>query len=233
MSIFTPATTPCPVCDTPKNFAFATSVNGGRRDDLRTAILDDRFQVERCEHCGHDFRPPPLFSYIDDGRGDWILIRPSLAEAEWEEFEAQARATFNKAYGPATPLAAREIGRTLKPRVAFGWPALREKLLCSANGLDDVELELTKLAVIRKTPGSEVAEEKSLRLVEVEPQRLTFAWFSRDSEVPETAIGVPRKTYDIVASEFEAWAKLRQELEASYYVDLNRFFIGAQADENA
>jgi hypothetical protein len=227
MSIFTPASTPCPVCGTQKNFAFATSVNGGRRTDLREAILTDRFQVESCGHCGREFRPPPIFSYIDDGRHDWILVRPALAEAEWEEFETQARATFNKAYGPTTPLVAREIGRSLNPRIAFGWPALREKLLCSADGLDDVELELTKLAVIRSAPGAQVTEEKSLRLVAVEPQRLTFSWFSRDSEVPEETLGVPRKTYDIVSGEFEAWAKLRQELEASFYVDINRFFIGA------
>ena len=36
------------------------------------------------------------------------------------------------------------------------WPALREKVVCQDAGLDDVELELTKMAILRNVAGSPI-----------------------------------------------------------------------------
>ena len=36
------------------------------------------------------------------------------------------------------------MGEGFQPRLVFGWPALREKLLCASLSLNDVDLELLK-----------------------------------------------------------------------------------------
>src|SRR3954449_5466919 len=44
-------------------------------------------------------------------------------------------------------------------RCFVAWPAMREKLVCHAIGLDDVALELLKLSILRAIPDAPIADD--------------------------------------------------------------------------
>lgn len=225
MSIFNSASIPCPVCETIRSFALVASVNGDRRPDLRAAILAETFQVETCDACGSAFRPPPRLSYIDVGRGEWIMVAPTDHLEEWADFEAMARATFEKAYGKSAPLAAQSIGSGLRARTTFGWAGLREKLQCDEHGLDDIDLELLKLAVLRTVPGPPVDEKMELRLIDFRGEQLVLAWLDSDDDRQIATIEVPRSAYDAIAADYDSWQPLREQFSGKLYVDFNRTLV--------
>ncbi len=225
MSIFRPTTLPCPACGTPVEFEANHSVNADRRPDLRNDILEETFQEQACPKCGESFRLDPEFNLLDMQRGQWIAAAPLASLGQWKEMEDRAKSIFDRAYGDDAPEAAQEIGKTLTPRVTFGWPALREKLLAHDNDLDDVTLELCK-AFIMRSVDSPIAAESELRLLDVGPEGLSFGWLlSADGSLGPT-MKVARTLYDqIAADEDGAWEELREEVSAGYFVDINRLLI--------
>jgi hypothetical protein len=226
MSIFNPASAPCPVCKTEVKFPLVASVNADRRPDLRQQILDGSFQRERCPNCGSQFRTPPQLTYVDVGRHQWILVLPVAKLAAWTELERQASAAFERAYGEGAPLAAQEIGRGLSARIVFGWAALREKIFAADRGLDDVTLELLKIAVLRSVAGSSLSDLNELRLQEVEGESLVLAWIVAANEEVLTTLPVPKSVYDDIIADPTAWHDLRETLSASRFVDYNRLLVG-------
>jgi hypothetical protein len=231
MSIFNPASMPCPVCGTPKNFDLVASVNADRRPDLRAAIMAGTFQRQRCESCGSPFRTPPLMTYLDMGRHQWILAQPASDLPQWRALEAKARSVFAVAYGEKAPTVARELGREMRARVVFGWSALSEKLLCSEHGLDDVNLELLKLAVLREVPDSPLDDLNELRLTGVEGGEMILDWINPEDEQSSGSIRVPRELYDEVAADQGDWQPLRDELSADPFVDFQRLMMADPAPE--
>lgn len=221
---------PCPVCGTSKSFELVASVNADRRPDLRTAILDGSFQCEKCDSCGSTFRTPPLMTYLDMGRHQWILVQPGSDVRQWRALQEKARSIFAVAYGPDAPLEAQEIGREMKARVVFGWGALNEKLLCSEYGLDDINLELLKMAVLKEVPDPPLKDQNDLRLIRVEGIELVLAWVNSEDEQVFNVLRVPRELYDEISADNDAWQPLRKELSADPFVDFNRL-ITADPDE--
>src|SRR5947208_2057858 len=128
---------PCPKCNNPVEFGVVASVNADRRPDLRAAILTNTFQVGVCPQCSESFRIEPDLTYLDAARKQWILVLPAHDLAAWPALEQNARSAFERTYGAEAGAVAQELGRGLTARIAFGWPALREKLLCGEHGLDD------------------------------------------------------------------------------------------------
>jgi hypothetical protein len=230
MSMFNQATMPCPVCGTPRTFDLVASVNADRRPDLRAAIMDGSFQREKCDSCGRTFRTQPLMTYLDMARGQWILVQPGADVRQWKALQEKARSVFTVAYGPDAPPEAQEIGRDMKARVVFGWGALSEKLLCSEHGLDDVNLELLKMAVLKEVPEPPLKDQNDLRLVAVDGVELVLAWVSSEDEHVSNTLRVPRELYDDIAADNEDWKPLRDELSADPFVDFNRL-IAADPDE--
>jgi hypothetical protein len=230
MSMFNQATMPCPVCGTPRTFDLVASVNADRRPDLRAAIMNGSFQREKCDSCGSTFRTQPLMTYLDMGRGQWILVQPGGDVRQWKALQEKARSVFAVAYGPDAPPEAQEMGRDMKARVVFGWGALSEKLLCSEHGLDDVNLELLKMAVLKDVPDPPLKDQNDLRLVGVEGDELVLAWMSSEDEHVANTLRVPREVYDDIAADTDAWQSLRNELSAEPFVDFNRLIV-ADADE--
>ena len=226
MSLFNRAAVQCPNCGTEQTVDLVVSINADRRPDLRQQILDRAFQGPTCSACGASFLMPPRFTYLDFARRQWILAHSGEDLPKWSELEAEAAEVFATNYGPGTPPAARQIGREISPRIVFGWPALREKLVLRELGLDDVEFELMKMAVIRNIPGSPLTDETELRLIRGEGDTLVLAWIERATETPGKSLRVPRQVYDEVAADGEAWAPLRAELAGHSFVDGNRLLVG-------
>lgn len=232
MSIFHPVQFMCPHCAEAVDFQSSNSVNADRRPDLRVAILDGTFQREDCLHCGTGFRAEPQLNYFDVGRGQWIAAVPGDGVDQWVELEASTREAFAKAFGDEAGAIAQQIGARLKPRLVFGWRALAEKLIADEAGLDDVGLELTKLALMRGLDDPPLAVGQQLRLtgVDARAQTLSLLIVARDgSEQDAEALDVPKALYEQIVAEPEGWQALREQLGAGLFVDLARLTRGVAA----
>jgi hypothetical protein len=226
MSLFKSLSLRCPSCGAEQAFDAVHSVNADRRPDLRVAILNDEFQRVACANCAAPLRLDPDFTLLDQARGLWISAAPLAELGQWPALEARARDTFEETYGAGAPAGAQEIGRALKPRVTFGWAGLREKLLVAEQGLDDVAVELCKMAVMRSGAPVQLERDTELRLVAVEGDELVFAWLRSTDELPDESISVGRALYDDIAEDTAGdWAKLRDSISAGPFVDINRMLI--------
>ena len=225
MSMFNPASAACPKCGTVRKFELVASVNADRRPDLRAAILDGSFQRETCAKCKTQFVMPPALTYLDVRRGNYILVQPLAMQEFWEASEKIATDSFERAYGPGANAAAQEIGSGLKVRIVFGWAALREKLHCAELGLDDVELELTKMALVRNADESPISDANELRLIGGNAEALRLGWIQASNERLLEELEVPRSTYDEIAADHDVWQPMRDEVAAHPFVDMNRMLL--------
>lgn len=225
MSLFRTQTITCPSCGTSKSADIFYSVNADRRPDLRAAILDRNFQVETCGNCGATFRIDPDFNYLDSGRGQWISVHPLANLGQWEELLPSDQATFEKSYGPDASDGGREIGRSLAVRVTFGWAAFREKLVALDAGLDDRELELLKIAILRRMDDAPLSQTVELRLVDVVDGDLVLCWLDAAADSVVETLVTPMRAYETIAADGEGWATLRQEVGANPFVDMQRLMI--------
>jgi hypothetical protein len=168
----------------------------------------------------------PELSYMDMRRGQFLAVWPSEAVEEFEAYEERSKSRYEQAYGADAPPEAQDIGRLLTPRVVFGWIALNEKLIAQQGGVDDVLLELAKLAIIRTdADGPGLGTGIELRLIGVEEAKLVLGWFPRGSEELSDVLAVSKDLLQEIDSQPDQWKDLRDELASSYFVDYRRFFI--------
>jgi len=231
MSLFRPVELPCPSCEAPVQFQACGSVNADRRPDLRDEIISGSFQRGACEKCGTTFRLDPEFVYLDVGRGQWITAFPVARVGDWEHIEAEVREAFAKSYGDKSPPDLQEIGRDLRVRTTFGWAALREKLLIAEHGLDDVNFELLKIALLRSLDDPPLQNDAELRLVTVDAveNELELAFIVSQGEQLIETLRIPRELYDEIAADQEGWQELRNEISAGPFVDTRRLMVAGKA----
>jgi hypothetical protein len=225
MSLLLKAKAICQGCGTAVPSRLAASVNADRRPDLRVGIMTGGFQSEVCPSCGAKLRFPLHLSYIDNRRGQWILAEGADAAPDWERMETEARSIFTDAYGPDSPQAAQELGQGLLPRIVFGWPSLREKLLVREVDLDDITLEILKLVILREVPDPPLADQNELRLTGTDTGQLQLTWIESASETELMDLSVPREAYDAIDVDPVPWLELRQKFIGAYFVDLRRLFL--------
>ena len=232
MSLFRTVEVPCPSCNVPVTFELVHSVNADRRPDLRQAIVDRAFQKETCPSCSFAFRTDPEFTRLNLKRDQWIAAWPASKLPEWPAVEKRSQEAFDKAFGKNAPPEARELGKDLRPRAVFGWAALSEKLVAQEAGIDDVTLELAKLAVIRNLEDAPVLEDVELRLLGVEDgAKLVLGWIRTGTEELKEVIAVPKDLLAEVEAQADAWKELKDELTSGLFVDMQKLMIPAQAEE--
>jgi hypothetical protein len=230
MSIFRTEKIKCPACGEPIQYGVVYSVNADRRPDLRDAILANTFQQVDCPECGEVSRLEPSVTYLDEGKRQWILVEPAVNVKKWIELEKQALSTFQQTYGAEAPAPAQEIGATLNPRVTFGWPAIKEKLLAAKFDINDATLELAKLSIIRGGGGTvPLADDVELRLIDVVEDSLVLAWLKPATGEVIEALKLARGLLKDIESEPGAWKPLRDEITAGPFVDMHRVLIAATA----
>jgi hypothetical protein len=227
MSIFRSVEMNCPKCETPVPFDLVHSVNADRRPDLRAAILDRSFQKKACPACGYAFRVEPEFTYQHLQAGQFIVVWPAAARAQWQEHEAHSRAAFDKSYGAGAPPEARKLGERLRPRCVFGWAALNEKLIAAEAGIDDHTLELAKIGVVRNQPEFDLSGERELRLVNLKGDALLIGWIDTAGDQLVELLSVPSHVIAEIEAEPTAWAALREDIGAGLYVDMQRALVAA------
>jgi hypothetical protein len=225
MSLFKNVTMPCPACGQEIEFEAVHSVNADRRPDFRDEILNGTFQSISCDKCQFVFRLDPEMTYLDVGHGQWIAVHPFGSMGEWETLEAQAQAAFDRSYGPTAPSAARELGAGLKPRLTFGWGALREKIFIQAQGLEDIDLELTKIAVLNGSDAAPLTAKTELRLADVQGDTFVMAWVVAETGEVAEKLAVPRGLYDDISADQAGWKALRGELQGRFFVDMQRLML--------
>lgn len=246
MSIFRTNAMPCPKCGKRVDFELCHSINADRRPDLRDVILDGSFQRETCGHCGTAFRMEPEFTYLDNGRDQWIVARPLDALEHWEEAEADAQRTWDFAWGSEASAPARAMMKNVRPRVTFGWSALVEKLALDAAGLDDIAIEIVKAGLVRSVPGSPLGADTELRFTgedtRVEPltgtpddegdaiPMLQFTWLESRTGNFLRSLEAPRAFYDAVVD--DASQPLRGEFDG-LFVDFLKTFLVSRPSEAA
>ena len=225
MSLFHHHPVTCPHCATEVDFEINFSVNADRRPDYRLAILDGSFQVRDCPACNKAFRLEPELAYLDAGRQQWILVKPARELDQWEDLERMAEVIFEANFGPGAPGAARDLGATLDVRVTFGWPALREKIVCRELGIDETALELLKLALIRGDEAPPVSDSLELRLVDRVGDTLRMGWMN--AETGEIVEGLELPTAALAAYQPvpDAWADLASQITAGPFRDLQRMMV--------
>ena len=227
MSVFRTVSVACPACAGEVDFELVHSVNADRSPYLRDDILKANFQLQTCPGCGLEFRMDPEFNYLDLGRSQWIAALPHAAIAGWAASVAAARENFDESWGRGASEGARGLGSTLQARVTFGWAALREKLVIRDAGLDDVTVELAKMALIRdaRTPPLMSAE---LRLLDIEGEELLFGWLDTGDEGVVEFNRVNRALLAELEGDSE-WDELRRQLSAELFVDVKRLFMAPAA----
>ena len=235
MSIFSSTTLACPNCGTPNAFEAVASVNADRRPDLREAILDGRLQRQPCTACGMPFRLDSDLLYIELGRRHWICARPVTAFDDWERHEAEARELFAQSYGSGAPAFVRQMAGDTQPRLVFGWPALREKLVAADAGLDDTVLELVKMSVLRQLKQMPFAPDSTLRLLGTAPDgALVMGWVANPDDATAHVKGVPRAQYDAIAADLadlasSRWGPVHAAFEGALFVDVDRLMLAHAA----
>ena len=226
MSLFQTIDSPCPACKAPVSCEIVHSVNADRRPDLRDAILDRSFQMQTCTACGQPFRMEPEFTYLHIANRQFITVWPASRLPEWVELEKRGEQSFNIVYGPDTSPIAAEIGHELKRRTVFGWEAMHEKLVADANEIDDVTLELAKIAIQRWTDGPGPDDDTELRLLGVTPEQLMiFGVLKNGTEELLDHLSAPKDLITEIESQADAWQVLRDRLSEGTFVDMQRLVV--------
>lgn len=230
MSLFATTNVPCPACGKQVAFNMVHSVNAVGRPDLREAILHGTFQQQACPGCKKSFRMDPRFAYLDVGRNQWIAVLPQAELDQWRTREEEAQVLFDRGFGSKAAPLARSIGAAMKPRLVFGWPALWEKLAIDDHKLDDVQVELLKVGLLRSLPETPLSFVTELRFQEIpknNPDQLSFAWLHSTTADFVQGMNVPRALYDDVALRADEWKSLRAEFNQALFLDMNRLIVPA------
>lgn len=222
MSTLSPFDVACPACDAAFSFDVALIIDAAARPDHREAILEDQLQVQPCPACGFKVRAAPQFVYTDLPRRQWFLVEPSENLRDWRALEQTASGLFAERFGPGAPAA--QAGEGMRPRLVFGWAALREKLICEEQGIADVPLELVKLSLIHSAPELDLSDGLELRLISAEDDALLFGWFDVLTDTVGETMELPRGALGAVLA--PGWDALRQQLggEGAVYTDVWRLF---------
>lgn len=213
---------PCPACAAAVPVKYFASIGS----EAGEAILTDALQRVTCAACGEVFRTEPALTYLDLEAGLWISARPADMLSDWQRQETDALSAFKESHGDAAPKAAQEIGAALRPRLTFGWPALREKLMIAEHGLNDTVVEMTKLAILRNRPGNPVAQGVELRLLDARGPLLEFGWITSRGAEPVDFFQAQRTLYQSILTD-PAWQKSSTQLPEQGFVDLQRLWISS------
>lgn len=227
MSLFAQVNLVCPNCGAAISMQAARSVNADRRPDLREAILESQFQSTTCGACSEELRLQPEFNYVDTDAGLWIACFPFSAMPGFADAGEEVSRLFATTYGSAAPKAAQEIGKGLRRRMTFGWPALREKIFVRQEGFDDTVIEMLKLDMLRRLPNAPLAQGTELRVTDATESKLRFAWIASDTEAVKQEIEVDRALYQNIADHPDAWKPIRDQLVDGPFVDIQKLYTAS------
>jgi hypothetical protein len=156
----------------------------------------------------------------------FLTVWPSASVARWEALEKRSDDAFNAFYGPDQTAAAAQIGRELSRRTVFGWLAAREKLLAAVLKIDDVSLELAKIALLRADGAPPANRATEMRLQgRTAAKDLLFTVIETGTEAPLEQVTVAASLIAEIEADADGWQALRGQLTAGSFVDVQRILL--------
>ncbi|MCF7914086.1 MAG: CpXC domain-containing protein [Spirochaetaceae bacterium] len=179
-------------------------------------ILEGAFMQVTCDSCGKILKPEFPVHFLNIKIADQLLDLDYLPELERSRYF-------------------RDKIETSAQRVAIGYPELREKMLVSAQGLDDRALEVLKFLLLENALDHDLSDHSfsdlSIILNAVEEDKLTFYIYG----LKETEVAVPRVSLELYHKVVAGLSdrldtELYAEIVSPPYVSINKFSIEAEDD---
>lgn len=161
----------CPHCKAMVKTMMWSSVNVTQDGGLRAKILDESLFAWRCPNCGYEAQLVYPCLYHDMERAFMVYLLPEIEEDQFLE--------------PALEEQFPELSGLTK-RLAADLNQFKEKILIFEAGLDDLSIELTKLAlsdVMAKKTGQKMIAGYFCTL-DRESNHIGFTFFPRDGGEP-------------------------------------------------
>ncbi len=162
----------CPKCNEITQTEIYTSINAFNDPELREKALDESLFKWRCESCGHEARLTYPVLYNDMKNRFMVYLIPrierfQLADRELEE-EFDNLKNINK-------------------RLVPDFNTFKEKVFIFESGLDDMAVEITKLAIsetVAKKQNLNEVTEGYLSMYDRETNTMGFTFFLGESKEP-------------------------------------------------
>ncbi|MBR2715003.1 MAG: CpXC domain-containing protein [Ruminococcus sp.] len=162
----------CPKCNEVTNAHLYISINATNDPQFREDLLNESLLKWKCENCGYEGRFTYPLLYNDMKRRFMVYLIPGIDRFQLEDRSLE------------------EDYRNLKgitKRITPDFNAFKEKIFIFESGLDDMAVELTKLAIsetVAKKYGLEKVEEGYLSMYNRETNTMGFTFFVTDNHEP-------------------------------------------------
>lgn len=162
----------CPNCNDISSAHLYISINATTDPQFREDLLNENLLRFKCENCGHEGRYTYPILYNDMQRRFMVYLIPQI-----DRFQLEDRALENNY-------------RNLKgitKRITPDFNSLKEKIFVFESGLDDMAVELTKLAIseiVAKKHNLKHIEEGYLSMYNRETNTIGFTFFVGENHEP-------------------------------------------------
>lgn len=179
----------CPMCGELGKAEIFTSVNPTIHVGLREKVLDGRLFSWECPSCGYSARLTYPILYNDMKNRFMVYFIPKIDRFQLCDKELEEK--YNNL-------------RNINKRIVPDFNSFKEKIFIFESGLDDMAVELTKVAisqtVSKKLDGAEICE-GYLSMYDRESNTMGFTYFTGEERTPyvQTArLEIYGKSKDIV-----------------------------------
>ena len=162
----------CPKCNETTQWDIYTSINAFTNPELRESVLDESLFKWRCSCCGHEARLtyPVLYNDMKNRFMVYLIPRIERFQLADRELEEEFKNLTN-----------------IKKRLVPDFNSFKEKVFIFESGLDDMAVEITKLAIsetIAKKQKLESVTEGYLSMYDRETNAMGFTFFLGEKKQP-------------------------------------------------
>ncbi len=179
----------CPMCGELGKAEIFTSVNVTKHKDYRARVLDGELFAWTCPSCGYNARLTYPILYNDMKHRFMVYLIPKIDRFQLCDKELEEK------YSNL---------RNISKRVVSDFNSFKEKIFVLESRLDDMAVELTKVAIsqtVSKKLGGVEVHEGYLSMYDRESNTMGFTYFTGDERTPyvQTArLEIYGKSKDIV-----------------------------------
>ncbi len=162
----------CPKCNETTAHNIYTSINAYTNPELRESVLDESLFKWQCSCCGHRARLTYPVLYNDMKHRFMVYLIPRIERFQLADRELEEE--FKNLKG-------------IKKRLAPDFNSFKEKVFIFESGLDDMAVEITKLAIsetLAKKQNLESVTEGYLSMYDRESNAMGFTFFLGENKQP-------------------------------------------------
>lgn len=187
MSISELKTVECPHCFGSNKIVFYSSVSPSSDESLRNSLLNDNLFKYSCVHCGYEARLSYPVLYNDVNRRFMVYLIPGCDK----------RIVTDRVIEHDRSRIA-----PIKKRIVADYNSLKEKIIIFESNLDDMAIELTKLALRVKTEKDLGIETDCGYFSFYDRRKIGFTFFdaeTKEKHLETTGMQVYQKSLGIAA----------------------------------